>query len=124
MIYITTTTVLRLAVAAFLLRIALHKVHRQIVYWFAALNIVFNLYFFIQTVFQCSPPTLFFLRFDGRHTGTCNAKLTADSTYAQSAVSAVIDWTFGTLPIFIIWDLNMHRKKKILVALILSLAAL
>jgi hypothetical protein len=45
-------------------------------------------------------------------------------TYALGAVNAFADWSFGTLPIFIVWDLQMNRKTKIMVVGILAFAAM
>jgi hypothetical protein len=45
-------------------------------------------------------------------------------TYALSAVNASADWALGTLPFFIVWDLNMKRTTKALVAGILAFAAM
>jgi hypothetical protein len=45
-------------------------------------------------------------------------------TYALSGVNAVADWALGTLPFFIVWDLQMKRKTKALVAGILAFAAI
>jgi hypothetical protein len=45
-------------------------------------------------------------------------------TYALAAVNAAADWAFGTLPFFIVWDLNMKLKTKLLVGGILAFAAI
>jgi hypothetical protein len=45
-------------------------------------------------------------------------------TYALAAVNAAADWAFGILPFFIVWDLKMKVKMKILVAGILAFAAI
>jgi hypothetical protein len=45
-------------------------------------------------------------------------------TYALAAVNAAADWAFGTLPFFIVWDLQMKLKTKALVAGILAFAAI
>ena len=55
----------------------------------------------------------------------CIAKLpTIGITYALGAVNAFADWAFGILPIFIVWDLQMNRKTKIMVVAILAFAAM
>jgi hypothetical protein len=122
--YILATTFLRLAAGYLLLRVALRRAHRYILHFGNVVNVLFNIYFFFFTIFQCTPIDYWWTRVDGMHTGRCLSQLSADSTYAQSALSALIDWTYGILPIFIVWDLNMNKKKKLLVAMILSLAAL
>lgn len=45
-------------------------------------------------------------------------------TYALGAVNAAADWALGTLPFFIVWDLQMKMKTKLLVAGILAFAAI
>jgi hypothetical protein len=45
-------------------------------------------------------------------------------TYALAAVNAAADWILGTLPFFIVWDLQMKLKTKMLVAGILAFAAI
>jgi hypothetical protein len=45
-------------------------------------------------------------------------------TYALAAVNAAADWAFGTLPLFIVWDLKMKLKTKLLVGGILAFAAI
>lgn len=122
--YVISTTFLRLAAGYFLLRVALRKTHRYIIHFCNTVNLLFNIYFFFFTMFQCDPIDYWWTRVDGIHTGKCLSQASADSTYAQSALSALIDWTYGILPIFMVWDLNMNRKKKLLVAMVLSLAAL
>jgi hypothetical protein len=49
---------------------------------------------------------------------------TVGITYALAAVNASADWALGTLPFFIVWDLNMKRTTKALVAGILAFAAM
>lgn len=45
-------------------------------------------------------------------------------TYALAAVNASADWALGILPFFIVWDLEMKRTTKLLVAGILAFAAM
>ncbi|KAF2097386.1 hypothetical protein NA57DRAFT_77643 [Rhizodiscina lignyota] len=122
--YILCTAVLKCAVGAFLLRIATQKPHRWIIWTLVYLNIIFNIYYFFQSVFQCIPVQYFWTRFDPRNHGHCNPGMTADSTYAQSGLSIVTDWVFGILPIFIVWNLKMSTQKRFGVAIVLGLGAL
>jgi len=122
--YIASTTFLRLSAGYLLLRIAIHPRHRNSIHVFNAINVLCNLGFIFFTIFQCHPVEFWWTRFDGMHTGTCLSRAAANVTYAQSAVSAIIDWAYGILPIFIIWDVHLNTKKKILIGVILSFAAL
>ncbi|KIW05016.1 uncharacterized protein PV09_04172 [Verruconis gallopava] len=122
-IYIITATVMRIAVGAFLLRIAVKKSHRSVIYGLLAINFVFNLYFLIFTIFQCTPIRGFWSRAAGEQ-ADCRTKIAVDSTFASSAISAIIDWVFGVLPVFILWDLNVSTKKKVGLAVIMGLGVL
>jgi hypothetical protein len=122
--YILTTTVLRLAVGAFLLRIAVRKIHRRIVHACNAANILFNLYYLIFTIFQCSPINGFWLRFGGNKNVLCHSHIAVNSTFAASALSALIDWIFGLLPVSILWDLKMNQKKKVALWMIMGVGAM
>jgi hypothetical protein len=49
---------------------------------------------------------------------------TIDLSYAMAGVNAAADWSLGVLPLFIVWDLQMTTKTKILVSAILAFAAI
>lgn len=107
-----------------MLRVASRKIHRRIIYGVIALNIVFNIYYFFQSIFQCTPVDYFWVRAEHPTArGHCRAKMTADSTLAQSAISIFTDWTYGLLPIWIVWNLQMSRQKRFGVAFVLGLGA-
>lgn len=75
-------------------------------------------------LFQCSPVS-YWWDLDTSHTGTCispNAVLY--TTYVVSSLNSAADWVFGAIPIFIVKDLQMQRKTKVLVATILGFAAM
>jgi hypothetical protein len=66
----------------------------------------------------------FWSRFGGHKGVICHADISVYSTYASSALSASIDWIFGLLPIWIIEDLQMNRRKKIALGVIMGLGAM
>jgi hypothetical protein len=118
------TTFLRIAVGSFLLRVAVRKLHRYIVWTCIAVNILFNVYYFLFTIVQCSPINAFWLRAGGLKNFKCHAHISVGSTFAASGVSALIDWIYGLLPVLILWDLNVNRRKKIALGLIMGLGAM
>lgn len=107
----------------FLLRVAIHKVHRQVIYGCLAVNVLFNLYYLIFTIFQCTPIDGFWNRVVGLPSH-CRTDIAVNSTFASSAISAIIDWIFGVLPVFILWKLNVSPKKKAGLAVIMGLGVL
>ena len=60
---------LKCAVGSFLLRVATQKVHRAIIWTVIAVNVVFNIYYFFQSVFQCAPVSYFWTRFNPELSG-------------------------------------------------------
>jgi hypothetical protein len=86
----------------------------------AAINSTFFLFFML---FQCSPISYFWNR--TQPGGHClSPTIITNSTYAFSAISGVVDFTYGILPIFIVWHLKMHRQSKYAVAGLLCIAAM
>jgi hypothetical protein len=122
--YILATACLRLAVGAFLLRIAVRKVHRYIIFTCIAVNLIFNCYYLTFTIIQCSPISGFWLRFGTMKNVTCHADVAVASTFASSGISALIDWIFGVLPVSILWDLNINKRKKIALGMIMGMGAM
>lgn len=112
-----------MAVGAFLLRIAVKKIHRHIIYALMAINVIFNLFYLIFTIFQCTPIDGFWMRAAGIPS-QCRTDIAVASTFASSAISAFIDWGFGLLPVFMLWDLNVTTKKKIGLGVLMGLGAL
>jgi hypothetical protein len=53
-----------------------------------------------------------------------NSKIIVNTFYGYSALSCVTDWTFSIVPIFIVQGLQMNRKKKMTVGVILAFCAM
>ncbi|TID24867.1 hypothetical protein E6O75_ATG04072 [Venturia nashicola] len=122
--YILTTTLLRFSVGAFLLRVATKKLHRWIIYACLAVNIVFNAYFLAFTVFQCTPVDGFWTRMKETKGVHCHPEIAVNSTYASSAVAASIDWIFGVLPIWIIENLQVNKRRKMALGAVMGIGAI
>ena len=81
-------------------------------------------FFFFVFLFQCVPSQYFWTRFTGGE-GTCMpANIVVSSFYGYSAVACVTDWVFSILPCFLVWNLQMGRREKASVMLILATGAL
>ncbi|KAH7323157.1 hypothetical protein B0I35DRAFT_499896 [Stachybotrys elegans] len=98
-LYVLTGMAIKASIAIFLLRICVTKTHRIIIYVVTAVTEVYSLFFFLLFVLQCRPTALFWLR-------------------------CWTDWTFSTLPVFLVWNLQMDRKVKISVIAILAAGAI
>ncbi|OCK74960.1 hypothetical protein K432DRAFT_309581 [Lepidopterella palustris CBS 459.81] len=121
--YILSTCMLKIALGVFLLRVAVRKLHIWIIRLVMLGTIVFGTSYFFLVLFQCGPVSEFWMVSPG--SSKClNTKVITGTTYAAGALTTVSDWTFGILPIFIVWDLKISRKAKFMVAGILAFAAI
>ena len=86
---------------------------------------IYSIYYLFVMIFQCHPVSFFWLRYIIGSSGSCmSPTVVVDSTYAHSVLSAIVDWTLGTLPIFLVSNLHMNTRTKVSVALILALGAM
>ncbi|KAF1814766.1 hypothetical protein P152DRAFT_391370 [Eremomyces bilateralis CBS 781.70] len=122
--YVLNSSFLRLALAAFLLRVAVKKVHRKFIYTLMTIQIVFNVSYLFISIFTCFPPSFFWNHLMGAK-GTCiDAGINKGMTYAQASIAAATDWAFALLPVAMLWDLQMRRKKKIAVGVLMGIGAI
>ena len=115
---------LKFSIGIMLLRIAVSRTHKIIIWSVVILLEVYGAAYFLLFVLQCMPSSYFWTRYtDGK--GTCiNPKITVDATYAYSAISCACDWILGLLPISLVWNLQMNIRTKLSVAAILALGAM
>jgi hypothetical protein len=122
--YTISTSILKIAVGFFLLRITIIPFHVWIIRIIMAVSAIVGVAYTSLVIFQCKPIS-FWWDLNPDHSGTClSAALIMDFTYAVSALNSFADWTFGILPIFIVKDLQMKRRVKVVVASVIALAAM
>jgi len=121
-IYAVTACALRVTVGMFLLRIVSRKVHRVIIHTLNAIGIAFGACYLATIVFQCIPLPYFWERLDMNGVGICfDANISVRMTIAATVVGAVIDWSFGLLPIWVLWTVHLSSRRKIVVCSLLGL---
>lgn len=114
----------KLSIAIQLLRISPSKTHRIIIWTTTIIMQTYSVAFFFVFVFQCYPPKFFWTQYQGDVEGTClNTNVVVNSFYAYSALCCIGDWIFAILPYFLVKDLQMNKRTKVLVALVLVMAA-
>ncbi|KAF2141892.1 uncharacterized protein K452DRAFT_326918 [Aplosporella prunicola CBS 121167] len=121
--YVLSSTSLKVAIGLFLLRIAVNKQHIVIIHVINAASIVFGLAYVCVVAFQCTPVHTFWT-IRPNNPNCLPRDTVANVTYAASALASFADWTFGILPGFIVWDLHMNKRTKIVVVGILGFAAI
>lgn len=122
--YTISTSIFKIAIGLFLLRITIHPWHIFIIRTIMAIAAVVGVAYTALVLCQCRPIS-FWWDLDPTHTGQClSASLVMYFTYAVSALNSFADWTFGILPIFVVKDLQMKRRVKVIVSGIIGLAAM
>ncbi|KAF1933703.1 uncharacterized protein M421DRAFT_416051 [Didymella exigua CBS 183.55] len=122
--YTISTSIFKIAIGLFLLRITVAPLHIWIIWFIMAVSAVVGASYTLLVLLQCRPMS-FWWDLNPDHTGTCiPATLVMYLTYAVSALNSVADWTFGILPIFVVKDLQMKRRVKVIVSGIIGLAAI
>lgn len=122
--YTISTSIFKIAVGLFLLRITIVPLHIWIIRFIMAVAAFVGVAYTLLVLFQCRPMS-FWWDLNPNHHGTClSASLVMYFTYCVSALNSVADWTFGLLPIFVVKDLQMKRRVKVIVSGIIGLAAM
>ena len=117
----TDSPFFRCSIAVTLLRIA--DTRRRFVYtiWVIMMATILSAVIFIIGIANiCHPINTLW----GASKGTCNLKLNSDVSFFFSAIEIATDWSLAILPAALLWNVQMKRKVKISVAMILGLAAL
>ena len=112
---------LKISIGLFLLRVTIKPVQRWIIHIVMSLTVLTGLVFFFVTLLQCMPLSYFWDKFS--QTGRCiDIDVIIVLTFIYSGVSVLCDFTFALLPIFLVWNLNMSAKTRILLIPILGMA--
>ncbi|KAL0935433.1 CFEM domain-containing protein [Colletotrichum truncatum] len=114
--YFGQVTLLKMSLLFFYMRIFSHnKLCKKLIWGTIGFNAVFGITFIFVAVFQCSPISFYWTKWDLEHTGKCldiNA-----IAWANAGISIVLDFWMLALPLSQIRGLNLHWKKKIGVAM-------
>ncbi|KAL6408605.1 integral membrane protein PTH11 [Ilyonectria robusta] len=74
-------------------------------------NTLYGILFTFLAIFQCTPVSFFWNRWDGEHSGKClNINAIA---WANASVSIALDLWMLAIPLWYVRRLNMHWKKKL-----------
>ncbi|PQE21956.1 integral membrane protein [Rutstroemia sp. NJR-2017a WRK4] len=109
--YVLSACLLKISVGFFLLRITIKKYHIWILWTFIFGTGIFGTVYTLIVILQCHPVSAWWMIPERK--GCVSPKVIAYMTYAASGINAVADWVFGLLPIFIIKDLQMSKRMKI-----------
>lgn len=120
--YCLTMIEAKISIGLFLLRVTVSRLQRTIIYVAMGLTVLTGIVFFFVTLFQCAPVSFFWNK---DQPGTCvNIDVIIGLTFLYSAVSAICDFTFGLLPVWLVWGLNMRKSEKMALIPILSMGCI
>ncbi|PVH93122.1 hypothetical protein DM02DRAFT_249370 [Periconia macrospinosa] len=122
--YTISTSLLKIAVGLFLLRIAVKRLHIWIIWTIMVIAGLVGTTYTMVVIFQCRPISYWWTLDPTAHGSCIPATLIMNFTFSVSALNSFADWTFGLLPILIIKDLQMKRRVKIVVSGVIALAAI
>jgi hypothetical protein len=122
--YTLATSVLKISIGFFLLRITVNRVHIWIIRFIMITSAIVGTTYCCIVLFQCRPIS-YWWDLNTDHHGQClSPALVTNTTYLVSALNSFADWTFGILPIFIVKDLQMKKSVKVVVSTIIGFAAM
>ncbi|KAL7626268.1 hypothetical protein AAE478_003038 [Parahypoxylon ruwenzoriense] len=124
LVYMVTSLFLKFTVGVFLLRICSQVWQRTVIDVVLLICLTYHIFYAFMAVFQCQPVEYFWVRYTGLMNGKCLSKQFIEAlTYAATSINALSDWVLGLLPIALVWNLELNRRSKILVACILALGS-
>lgn len=123
-IYAPLSALIRTSIAVFILRLATKSWQKWIIWVnIAIIWLTSVVYFFLMTL-QCLPSNYFWqgpVAVPGV-TGSCmDHDVVPIATIVHSSVSAVSDWVLGLLPVAMLWKVNINRRTKISIAILLGM---
>lgn len=120
-LYFATLTLLKLSIIFFYIRIFTSRGARRLLWGTAGFTLVWGFVYVIVAIFQCQPISYFWNKWDGLHEGKC---LNINAITASNAgISIALDfWSLG-IPLWHLWGLSMHWKRKVGVALMFVVGA-
>ena len=120
-LYAPLSACIRTSIAVFLLRLAVRRWHRWTIYIILVITWVVSVGFFVPMVIQCLPPSYFWKQVKGAEGYCIHPAVVPITAIVHAIISAICDWVLGLLPIAILWDVQINRRTKIVVALLLSM---
>lgn len=121
MFYVSSTVPIKCSICVALIRIAgTRLVYRYILFGIIGLTIASGLATAIGILNVCRPIATLW----GEADGTCDPSINSKVGYFFSAVCIITDWTLAILPAWILWNVQLKQRIRVIVAFLLALGAL
>lgn len=122
-IYAPISAMVRTSVALFLHRVATETLHKWVIWINLAIIYIISLVFTFIAIFQCNPPSYFYEQVLGKPGGCMNINVLPNAVIAHSVIGAATDLVFAALPVAMLWNVQLNKRTKVVVALLLSMGA-
>ncbi|KAF1975174.1 hypothetical protein BU23DRAFT_459301 [Bimuria novae-zelandiae CBS 107.79] len=120
-LYFFNVAMLKLSLLFFFLRIFPAKPVQRLIWATVAFDVLIGVAFIIAAIFQCTPISHYWTKWDGEHNGTCiNVNALG---WANAIISIVMDFWMLAIPLWQVSQLKMAWKKKISVTLMFCVGA-
>ncbi|KAF2624852.1 hypothetical protein BU25DRAFT_127537 [Macroventuria anomochaeta] len=121
--YILTTTLLKISLGLFFLRVLTKRWQTIIFHSILVVSATYGVFYVFTTVFVCGDPT----RLADSLLGSKKclpAGFILATGYLYGIINVIADWTFVLIPIAILVDSDIDRRSKISVSIVMGLGAI
>lgn len=121
--YAVTMALTKISITFFFRRVIVERVQKLILAIALVLTIVSCLVFFFAGIFQCWPVSYFWDKYS--QTGTCIPdRIIIALVMLFSVINIITDFTFALMPAWILSHLNMKRKTKLALCVLMGLGCM
>ncbi|KAF1954706.1 hypothetical protein CC80DRAFT_536536 [Byssothecium circinans] len=121
--YVLTTTVLKISLGLFFLRLLTKPWQRQLFKTILTISAVYGFFYFCTQIFVCGNPA----RLGDSLLGSKRCLppgFTLATGYLYGVINVIADWIFTLIPICILLESDMNRASKISVGIVMAFAAI
>lgn len=115
---------IKASIALMLLRLSVRQTHKVILCITLVITELYSVFFLFLFIFQCVPSAYFWTRYTGGSGRCIEPGITVAATYGYSAITCAGDFVLSLLPVLLVWPLQMGRKEKGAVVVILAMGAM
>ncbi|KAF2641983.1 hypothetical protein P280DRAFT_449381 [Massarina eburnea CBS 473.64] len=121
--YILTTTVLKISLGLFFLRLLTRPWQKYLFNTILAVSAIYGFFYFCTTIFVCGNPANLGEALLGSKR-CLPTGFTLATGYLYGIINVIADWIFTLIPILILVQSDMDRRSKISVGIVMSFAAI
>jgi hypothetical protein len=121
--YILTTTMLKISLGLFFLRVLTKRWQRVLFHVVLGISATYGFFYVLSSIFACGNPAKIADTFLGSKKCLPSAFILATG-YLYGTLNVLADWTFVLVPISVLLDSHLDRRSKISVSCVMALGAI